>query len=219
MNLIKRLTTSVTATLESAVGELENHDAIVEANIKQTRQAVAKTQARLASLHQQQRAFESQRKLAAEQINVWEERARSLAQDNQHQALQCLTRRNQNEAEARRLNQAVEQQENLIANVTANLNTLKTKLDEMTQRHNLMRSRQAVADVNKVVAKAGQVQRVDDTFERWEAVVLETELAVSDACCTDPLEAKFAQQENSAQLQAQLDQLKNDDATQSASSQ
>lgn len=207
MNLIKRLTTSVTATLENAVGDLENHDAIVEASIKQTRQAVAKTQARLASLHQQQHAFESQRKLANEQIKIWEDRARSLAGDNEQQALQCLSRRNQNEAEARRLHQAIEQQSVLITKVSTNLNTLKTKLDEMTQRHNLMRSRQAVADVNKVVSKAGQSQRVDDTFERWEATVLETELAVSDACCADPLEAKFAQQENDAQLQAQLAQL------------
>ena len=39
MNLIKRLTTSVTATLDSAVGQIENHDAIIEATIKQTRQA------------------------------------------------------------------------------------------------------------------------------------------------------------------------------------
>jgi len=204
MNLIKRLTTSVTATLEGAVGQLENHDAIIEANIKQTRQAVAKTQARLASLRQQQSAFESQHKLANEQISVWEDRARSLAGADESKALQCLSRRNQNEAEMRRLQQAIHQQEGLIASVTTNLNTLKTKLDEMSQRHNLMRSRQAVADVNKVVAKSNQPQQLDDTFERWEAVVLETELAVSDACCSDPLEAQFAQQESSAELQAQL---------------
>lgn len=207
MKLIKRLTTSVTATLEDAVGQLENHDAIVEANIKQTRQAVAKTQARLAALRQQQSAFESQLTLATEQIDVWEDRARSLANDNQNRALQCLSRRNQNEAEARRLTQSVQQQEALIAGVTDNLNTLKIKLDEMIQRHNLMRSRQAVADVNKVVAKAGRAQQMDDTFERWEASVLETELAVSDACCADPLEAQFAQQESKAQLQAQLASL------------
>ena len=47
MKLIKRLSTSITATLDSAVGQLENHDAIVEASIKQTRQSVAKTKARI----------------------------------------------------------------------------------------------------------------------------------------------------------------------------
>ena len=33
MKLIKRLSTSITATLDSAVGQLENHDAIVEASV------------------------------------------------------------------------------------------------------------------------------------------------------------------------------------------
>lgn len=208
MNLIKRLTTSVTATLEGAVGQLENHDAIVDASIKQTRQAVAKTQARLATLRQQQNAYESQLQLSIEQIKVWENRAQSLATDNESKALQCLTRRNQNEAESNRLRQSIQQQDGLINGVSANLSTLKTKLDEMTQRHNLMRSRQAVADVSKVASKSNNSEQLDETFERWESVVLETELAVSDACCSDPLEAQFAQQEDKAKLLDQLSALK-----------
>lgn len=214
MKLIKRLTTSVTATLEDAVGQLENHDAIVEANIRQTRQAVAKTQARLATLRKQLDTFEAQQQHAAEQIDVWEERARSLAGSNDNKALQCLSRRNQNEAEARRLNQAIQQQDTLISGVMTNLNSLKAKLDEMTQRHNLMRSRQAVADVNRVVAKAGQSQQIDETFERWEAVVLENEISVSDGSCADPLEAQFAQQESKAMLQAQLAGLQQNESQQ-----
>ncbi len=208
MNLIKRLTTSVTATLEGAVGQLENHDAIIDASIKQTRQAVAKTQARLATLRQQQNAYESQLQLSIEQIKVWENRAKSLATENESKALQCLTRRNQNEAESNRLKQSIEQQDGLINSVSANLSTLKTKLDEMTQRHNLMRSRQAVADVSKVTSKSNISGQLDETFERWESVVLETELAVSDACCSDPLEAQFAQQEDKAKLLDQLSALK-----------
>ncbi|WP_353409094.1 PspA/IM30 family protein [Arenicella sp. 4NH20-0111] len=208
MNLIKRLTTSVTATLEGAVGQLENHDAIIDASIKQTRQAVAKTQARLATLRQQQNAYESQLQLSIEQIKVWENRAKSLATENESKALQCLTRRNQNEAESNRLKQSIEQQDGLISSVSTNLSTLKTKLDEMTQRHNLMRSRQAVADVSKVTSKSNISEQLDETFERWESVVLETELAVSDACCSDPLEAQFAQQEDKAKLLDQLSALK-----------
>ncbi len=208
MNFIKRLTTSVSATLEGAVDQLENHDAIVEANIKKTRQAVAKTQARLASLRQQQSAFENQLNLAQEQIGVWEERASALANTDEAKALQCLSRRNQNETEVSRLQQSIAQQQSLIASVNANLTTLKAKLDEISQRHNLMRSRQAVADVSRVVAKANDTQGMDDTFERWEATVLETELAVNDACCGDPLEAEFTHREQKADLQAQLAALK-----------
>ena len=208
MNLIKRLTTSVSATLENAVGELENHDAIVEANIKQTRQAVAKTQARLASLQQQQSNFESQLNVAREQIDLWESRAKSIAVTDEPKALQCLTRRNQSEAEVKRLTQAIDQQSTLITQVADNLHKLKTKLDEMSQRHNLMRSRQTVAEVNRAACKADHSQQLNETFERWEASVLDSELSIGAHSNNDPLDAKFSREELSSELHAQLAELK-----------
>ena len=208
MNLIKRLTTSVSATLENAVGELENHDAIVEANIKQTRQAVAKTQARLASLQQQQSNFESQLNVAREQIDLWESRAKSIAVTDEPKALQCLTRRNQSEAEVKRLTQAIDQQSTLITQVADNLHKLKTKLDEMSQRHNLMRSRQTVAEVNRAACKADHSQQLNETFERWEASVLDSELSIGAHSNNDPLDAKFSREELSSELNAQLAELK-----------
>ena len=208
MNIIKRLTTSVSATLENAVGELENHDAIVEANIKQTRQAVAKTQARLASLQQQQTNFESQLETEREQIDLWEGRAKSISITDEPKALQCLTRRNQSEAEVRRLTQAIDQQSTLITQVADNLHKLKAKLDEMSQRHNLMRSRQAVAEVNRATCKADHSQQLNDTFERWEASVLDSELSNGAHSNSDPLDAQFTREELSSELHAQLAELK-----------
>jgi len=153
MKLIKRLSTSITATLDSAVGQLENHDAIVEATIKQTRQSVAKTKARINTLRQQLSTYETQLKEAREQYALWTDRAASLADSDQEKALQCVARRNQYEAEIGRLNYSAEQQKILIRDVSQNLQKLQSKLDEMTQKHNLMRSRQTVADVNRAVAQ------------------------------------------------------------------
>ena len=76
-------------------------------------------------------------------------------------------------------------------------------------RHNLMRSRQAVADVNRAVGKASCETSVNDTFERWESIVMEHEMAVSDLCSRDPLDVEFEQQENDADLLQQLQELKN----------
>ena len=79
----------------------------------------------------------------------------------------------------------------------------------MSQKHNLMRSRQAVADVNRAVGKASCETSVNDTFERWESIVMEHGMAVSDLCDRDPLEMEFAQQENESDLLLQLSELKN----------
>ena len=70
----------------------KNHDAIVEATIKQTRQSVAKTKARINTLRQQLNAYESQLKEAQEQFALWTERAAKLADTDQAKALQCVAR-------------------------------------------------------------------------------------------------------------------------------
>jgi len=204
MKLIKRLSTSITATLDSAVGQLENHDAIVEASIKQTRQAVAKTRVRINTLRQQHQAYQAQLKEAKEQYYLWTQRAASLAASDQEKALQCVARRNQCEADIGRLSYSEKQQADLVRDVTANLQTLQTKLNEMTQKHNLMRSRQTVADVNRAAAYANTDDNLNDTFERWESTVLEHEFAVSDACSRDSLDLQLTREEDEANVLAQL---------------
>ena len=204
MKLIKRLSTSITATLDSAVGQLENHDAIVEASIKQTRQSVAKTKARINTLRQQHSAYQSRLNEAREQYDLWTERARKLANSDQAKALQCVARRNQCEADIGRLSHSEKQQVDLISEVTTNLQNLQTKLDEMTQKHNLMRSRQTVADVNRAFSDINCDVNLDQTFERWESAVLEHEFAVSDACARDFLDTELTRDEDHADLLAQL---------------
>jgi phage shock protein A len=204
MKLIKRLSTSITATLDSAVGQLENHDAIVEVSIKQTRQAVAKTRARINTLRQQHQAYQAQLKEAKEQFDLWTQRATDLAASDQNKALQCVARRNQCEADIGRLSYSEKQQADLVRDVTANLQTLQGKLDQTTQKHNLMRSRQTVADVNRAVAYVNTDGNLSDTFERWESAVLEHEFAVSDACSDDSLDLELTRAEDEVDLLAQL---------------
>jgi phage shock protein A len=208
MNFLKRLTTSVTATLESAAGQLENHDAIVQATIKETRQSVAKTKARINTLRQQQAVYETQLTDAAEQTQKWESRAQELAEADEDKALQCLSRRNQYQHEQSRLQDSISQQASLITKVETNLRTLQSRLEEMQHKHNLLRSRQSVADANKGLAKSSSDQDLADTFERWESVVLEHELGCDDALGADPLQQEFEQRESKAELRAQLESLK-----------
>lgn len=214
MNLIKRLTTSVTATFGSAVGQLENHDAIVCATIKQNKQAVAKTQARTNILKQQQIAYEAQLKEAKDQEQIWTQRARDLRLSDQDKALRCLSRSNQFKQEIERLTSLIEQQYRLVLDVSDNLRKLKVKLEEMTHKHNLMRSRQTVAEVNRSVASVDSGELIDDTFERWESQVLEHEFEVSNSCTRDSLDDDLTSQEHELELLAQLESLAHESQTQ-----
>lgn len=212
MNLFKRLTTTVTATIDGAVGQLENHDAIVDATIKQTRQSVARTKARINTLRQQESVYEQQLHEAREQMNLWESRARNLADSDQQKALDCLSRRNACEEQSTRLQQSIQQQRELVMQVSANLKTLETKLESMQHKYSLMRSRQTVADVNKATSKIDTEQNLAETFERWESLVLEHELNASDGLAVDRLEQELTKQESDEALLKQLSELSTDTA-------
>lgn len=211
MNFIKRFTTTVSASLDNAVGKMENHDAIIDATIKQTRQSAARTKARINTLRQQLQTYETQLIEAHEQHALWSTRALKLADSDESKALDCLARRNQCQESINRLSVRIEQQKNLINEVVTNLKKLQSKLDEMSQKHNLLRSRQAVSDVNRAVSHACNQETVNDTFERWESVVMENEVVHEtsyDQALFDPLDAEFTKQESSAELLLQLAELK-----------
>ena len=206
MNFFKRLTTTVTASMDNAVGKLENNDAIIEATIKQTKQAAARTKARINTLRNQQKTYENQLAETQAQHTLWSQRALNLAESDEGKALECLARRNQCQESINRLSIRIEQQKNLIGDVSENLTKLQLQLDEMSQKHNLMRSRQAVADVNRAVRHVSTNETVNDTFERWESLVMENE--VIEESNFDPLDAEFSKQESDADLLLQLSELK-----------
>lgn len=206
MNIFKRFTTTVSASMDNAVGKLENHDAIIEATIKKTKQAEARTKARINTLRNQQRTYEKQLTETNEQHDLWSKRALKLAETDESKALECLSRRNQCKESSNRLNTRIEQQKNLIGDVSENLKKLQLQLDEMSQKHNLMRSRQAVADVNRAVRHVSTNESVNDTFERWESLVIENE--VVEESNFDSLDAEFSKQENDSDLLLQLAELK-----------
>ena len=217
MNFIKRFTTTVSASLDNAVGKMENHDAIIDATIKQTRQSAARTRARINTLRQQLQTYEKQLKDAQEQHALWSTRALKLSESDESKALVCLARRNESQASINRLTTRIEQQNKLISDVAVNLKKLQTKLDEMSQKHNLLRSRQAVADVNRAVRQTCGQETVNDTFERWESTVMENEVfdeASFDQGQFDPLDAEFTKQESDADLLLQLAELKAQNAKQ-----
>lgn len=214
MNFIKRITATVSSQLEGAVDRMENHEAIVAANIKQSRAAIAKTKARLNTLHKQLNSYQQQLDQHQQERAKWVQRATEQAEHNQQVALQCIARYKQCDRDIARCKQAMPQQQQLIDSVTGHLQTLEEKHIQLSQQHDLMRSRETVAHINRDISKLDQ-QDITDTLERWESRIIEAEITETEASAVvgmgdnlqDPLEATFSQQEHQAELMAELEIL------------
>jgi len=211
MSIFKRLKTTITASVDQMVGDIENHDAIVEVSIKEARQAVAKSKVRLARLKCEGGKL---RRKHAELTNAeiqWTQRARNNADKDEDKALECLRRRNECQRHLAELEEALGKHEALESRLGGDIRTAEHKISEMNQQRNFMRTRQSAAEALNSISDLDEsmINETSGAFERWDIRVTESELeaGISDIAIEDSLEREFINTEERETLRAELADL------------
>jgi phage shock protein A len=194
------------------VSQIENHDAVVEAAIRESRQAVAKAKVRLTRVRSD--GEQLQKKiigLRAQQMQ-WTARARRIAGEDEEGALECLRRRKACLAQITQLEHAAGKHTQLEFRLTQDIGIAESKLSAMTQQRNLMRTRQSTAEALSTLSGMDDSLATDvaSAFERWEVRVTESELetgATDVLTAVDALEHGFIEAEDRVALKAELQSL------------
>ncbi len=213
MSLIRRISTSITSTVDRAVSKVENHDAIVNAALRDTRQAAARSRVRLERVRKDGKSLRSrynELKVAAER---WTDRAKHVAETDEKKALECLRRRRDCEAQARNLKESIAQHDELEARISEQVKKIEARIGEVSHQRNMMRSRQSVADAMRTINKIEGVSygEIEDAFDRWEINLGETEIMLGTSTVSDPLDTEFLAEEDAEELRAELHDLLNSD--------
>ncbi len=209
MNIFARITATLTGRLDEMAAHLENHDAVVAVALKDTRAAVAKAKVRLERVQKDGEVMRKRLQEAMRMEKLWENRAKETAAKDEQKALACVARRNQSREQATQIQSALAHHEELEVKIKENVQRMEQRLREITQQQNLMRSRQSTADAMRIISKIeGHTDNgIEDTFDRWEMLITETEYSVGYMSDTDTLDMSFVKEENTAQLQAELVEL------------
>lgn len=212
MSIIKRLTTTIVARVDQLVGGIENHDAVVEAAIKDARQATAKAKIRLQRLTQERQKMAARIAELRNKDVEWTRRAQQVAAQDEEKALVCIRRRRECQRQIDELTAAVAKQRQAEDKICADVRDAETRISEMNQKRSLMRTREsaaeALANFNRL--DDGQTINVDDTFERWEVRVSEAEMRTGCSLQNDSfdnLEREFIDAEERASLCSELEAL------------
>ena len=139
----------------------------------------------------------------------WTERAKSVAAADEAKALECLRRRKECEAQSKALELSLEKHRDLEKRISENLKKIETRIGEVSHQRNLMRSRQSVAEATRIVnnMEGTSYSDIEDTFDRWEINLGESEIIVGSAANTDTLESAFLVKEDQDALRAELADL------------
>jgi len=213
MSLIKRISASITTSLDNAVRKVENHDAVIDAALKESQRAAARTRVRLARVLKDGKNLEARRDELAAATGQWTERAKKVANKDEARALECLRRRKECETQARSLQDAIVRHGELEARITSNLKKIEARIAEVSQQRNVMRSRQSVSEAMRVINNVEGVAcgEIEDTFDRWEINLSESEVMFGGASASDSLDTAFAQEEDEETLRAELADLLDND--------
>lgn len=212
MSFFKRFSTTIVTRLDTLVGQIENHDAVVDATLRDTRQAVARARVRLGRVQRDGERLNN--RLATERDNVqrWAERAKRVAED-ESRALECLRRRRTAQRRVAELEAEIARHDDTAKRLQRDIRAAEERLQTVQRQRNRLRSRESAAEARRVLADAEYPPCLEDTLERWEECVLERELAVGEGDPLDDdddLERDFSAAEDDEDLRAELQDLLKD---------
>ena len=213
MSLIRRISTSISSTVDRAVSRVENHDAIINAALRDTQQAAARSRVRLERVRKDGHSLRTRRGNLEIAVTRWTERAKSTAATDETKALECLRRKKDCEKQLANLKVSIEKHDELESRIVDQVKKIEARIGEVAQQRNMMRSRQSVAEAMRTINDIEGVSygEIEDTFDRWEINLGEAEILMGVDASADPLDNAFMAEEETAELKAELEILLNSD--------
>ena len=128
---------------------------------------------------------------------------------HENRALECLRRRRECLGQLENLKESIARHDELEQRIGEQVQTIEERIKEVTEQRNMMRSRQSVADAMHAMnsVQGDSAIDIEDTFDRWEINLGETEILFGTTHSSDPLDTAFLEEEDKADLRAELDEL------------
>jgi len=209
MPLIKTLFTTLYSRIDHVVNRIENHDAVIDATIKDTRCALAQAKGHLSKVRSDGQKLSQQLKTKAGNAHKWQQRAKDFAEKDEATAISCLVRRRNCKRQIQVLETALAQHQTIEARLVTDIEKLEHRLDTIARQRNQMRARQSAADALGATQNVDlhKTQEVDELFERWEMKISESEMMNGEFDCMDAMEKKFLDEEEQMDLRTELQEI------------
>jgi len=211
MSIIKRLSATVVSSIDSLVGEIEDHNAVVEVAIKDLQKQIAEAKVRLNRVNQEQLKIKQQISDTQLKASAWKQRAIESAKDDEAKALECLNRSKTHKDQVKGLDASHEEYKVTSRKLSEITGKLEKALIEAKRKQTIMRARQSSSRAVTMNSGNFDAQKdLTDTFERWEVNLVNAEMNEDntlDDVSIDSFEEQFITQEKRDTLKMELDVL------------
>ena len=209
MSIFKRLSATLVSRIDQVVGEIENHDAVIQASLNDMCKKVAEAKVRLGRVRREEERLNQQIREHRQNEERWHKRAVASAKDDEAKALECVRRARHCRQHAEKLAQVQAGYEQTADKLAHDIEASEQRLAETKHKLTLMRARQSTSAAVNATCKpeSGTDQFLDETFDRWEVNISQTEMTVEHHDIVDPVEREFITQEQQEELRNELAEL------------
>lgn len=216
MNTLKRLTTTLIATVDRTVASMEDHEAVVAAAIRESRKVTARARFKLNRLRAENQRLTNRIDALQVEADKWQQRAISLNEVSREDAVNCIAHRRRCADRIESLTVQLEQQKKLELQSIKTVERLSDKVDVLNSKRAQLATRAASAEAMDVMHRleGDDGLEIDDMLDRWEESVFETEAHTGSGfdashgyTSADDLPERLANEEQQLDLQRELDAL------------
>lgn len=212
MNSLKKLKTSICASFEAFVNDVENKEALAESAISDLKKVLGNIRVQNNGLAHKIKFYQSLEEKLMGQKTTWDERAMKMANRDSEMAKNCIKRSMDLEKEIRENQTVLKKLHQYSQQVLAEQNVVEGKLKEMEAKKNLLSARDSAAKVGDFLDRSDSFQQIDQLFLGWEEKIIRGEsinsVGASFAEEIDELEDLFKKDELDEELNKRLAELK-----------
>jgi phage shock protein A len=211
MSLFRRISATLVSRIDQVVGEIENHDAVIQVALDDMRKKIAEARVRLNQVQRDSVRLGEQMTEQRHNAERWRQRAVESADADESKALECVRRARRCDMQAGRLKEAMGQYEQTAKRLAQDLSTSEQRLQSLRQKQTLMRARQSTGTALNATTETGSdaLRQLDESFDRWEIKLGQLEMSVEPQEMVDPLENDFITREQEAEIRDELAALLN----------
>lgn len=210
MKPFARIATSITASFNALLDQIENHEAVVGQAMQEVATASAQATSRLNRVKQDGEKLERRLAELKDEEQQWTERAIRVGQEDEARGLECIRRLQRVRQDIAETETVLRKHREVRARLVEDIGTISGRLDELRRRKHELATRQYRAEALQALqaTETGLMTELGDIFERWETKVAETE--IFGACgqgLPDDFEQRFTGQEEQEALRQTLREL------------
>lgn len=223
MGFLQRLWRIIKANLNSLLQKTEDPEKILEQAVSDMQEDLVKLRQAVAQAIASQKRTERQANQAKNTAEEWKKRAQlALEKGNEELAREALTRRQNYQQTADTLGEQLDQQNQVIDKLKADMRKLESKISEAKNKKDMYIARARSAEATQRVSEFMQGVNTGSSlsaFEQMEERVTEMEATAeaSSEMGQDDIEQQFASLEQGGSVDAELNQMKEQSQSRSQS--